>query len=468
MKALFAVLFLATQLHRADAITWEFDVASDAQGWTARESADSKALTNTLAHLRSEVSDGVWRIDMAPFERGRNPSLQLVSPLIGQDSGLFDRVEVRLRVVHTDPFFGASSLHWTNEHNQLTPGRGSREQVAQKTFFWVSQWHTYTTDWQEIIYAHLETGTFESPAVREYNIIWEGTLDDIRIDLQLYPLDPENVSTAAVGAGNDLVEGPDEVPAAVEIDWIRLTGVEELIEGELPPAVALSASFGRLFNPPTFYPLEVRPYNRSAPMLGDVDGDGTIDLVAKWETANTVGWLVAFGDGSGGFSYGYEKTVPTPKGWSQINSGDINRDGLLDLVVANGKTIEVLVNYGAEGFVAEELSSFFSDHKTFVPITLADINGDGYEDMWSGVNLGYDAADLLVLLNDGTGQFDSQHSLSLRPQIGFQPSWFIEVIGADQGPGLLWLPPGGGLQDDAYQCGRRAGDSVAPHSDRPY
>ena len=32
MKTLFAVLFLATQIHRADAITWEFDTADDAQG----------------------------------------------------------------------------------------------------------------------------------------------------------------------------------------------------------------------------------------------------------------------------------------------------------------------------------------------------------------------------------------------------------------------------------------------------
>ena len=299
MKALFAVLFLATQIHRADAITWEFDITGDTQGWTARESADSKALTNTLAHLYSEVSDGVWRIDMAPFEHGRNPSLQLVSPLIGQDSGLFDRVEVRLRVVHTDPFFGASSLHWTNVHNQLTPGWESREQRDQNSFFWISQWHTYTTDWQEIIYAHLETGTFEAPTGRVYDIVWAGALDDIRIDLRLYPLDPENVSTAAVGAGDDLVSSTAELPAAVEIDWIRLTGVEELIEGELPPpAVALVPSFGGLFNAPTFHPLEVRLNTRSAPLLGDVDGDGTIDLVA--ESRNTDGWLVAFGDGSGG------------------------------------------------------------------------------------------------------------------------------------------------------------------------
>ena len=434
MKVLFTALFLATQIHRAGAITWEFDAAGDAQGWTARESFYSKAITNTLAHLRSEVSDGVWRIDIPPFERGRNPSLQLVSPFIGQDSGLFDRVEVRLRVVHTDPFIGVSSLHWTNVHNQLTPG-WNFGLADSNTNFWVSQWHPYTTDWQEIIYAHLETRIFEEMDGDVHNIVWEGALDDIRIDLQLYPFDPQ-------GIVDDLVEGADQVPEAVEIDWIRLTGVEELIQGELPPpAVELSASFGHLFNSPTFHPLEVRLSTRSAPLLGDVDGNGTIDLVAEWGTWNTGGWLVAFGDGLGRFSYGYEKTVPTPRGWSRISSGDINRDGLLDLMVTNGETIEVLVNYGAEGFVAEDVSSFFSHYKIFSSFALADINGDGYEDMWVLVNFGFDDADMLVLLNDGTGQFGSQNSLLLSPQIGFQPFKFIEAIGAGQVPGMLWQPP---------------------------
>ena len=443
MKALFTILFLATQIHRADAITWEFDAAGDAQGWTARESFRSRAVTNTLAHLRSEVSDGVWRIDIPPFERGRNPSLQLVSPLIGQDSGLFDRVEVRLRVVHTDPFMGVSSLHWTNVHNQSDPGWGSREQTAQGSAFWVSQWHTYTTDWQELIYGHLASRTFEELDGDRHDLVWEGPLDDIRIDLGLFPFDVN--LTPAMGVVDDLVESADQVPAAVEIDWIRLTGVEELILGELPPpAVALPSSFGHLFNPPTFHPLEVRPSTQSAPLLGDVDGNGTIDLVAEWDqwaAKKTEGWLVAFGDGSGGFSHGYAKTVPTPRGWSSINRGDINRDGLLDLVVTNGETIEVLVNYGAEGFVAEDVSSFFSHYKTFWSYASADINGDGYEDMWVGVNFGYDDADMLVLLNDGTGQFSSENSLSLGPQMGFQPSRFIEAIGAGQVPGMLWRPP---------------------------
>ncbi len=431
MKVLFAVLFLATQIPRAGAITWEFDAAGDTQGWTARESFYSDVPTNTLAHLRSEVSDGVWRIDIPPFERGRNPSLQLVSPLIGQDSGLFDRVRVRLRVVHTDPIFGSSQLHWTNAHNRLTPGWEPREQVDRNVFFWVFQQHVYTTDWQEIVYADLETRPSELSG-RLVNILWEGALDDIRIDLQL--------STA--GSENALVQGADEVPEAVEIDWIQLTGVEELIQGELPPpAVELSASFGRLFNSPTFHPLEVRPSTQFAPLLGDVDGNGTIDLVAQWVAKVRKGWLVAFGDGSGGFSYGYAKTVPTPRGWSRINGGDINRDGLLDIVVSNGATIEVLVNYGAEGFTEEELGSFFFDYKTFSSFALADINGDGYEDMWGLMNFGFDDADVLVLLNDGTGQFGSQNSLSLSPQMGFQPSRFIEAIGVSQVPGMLWRPP---------------------------
>ena len=72
------------------------------------------------------VADGVWTIDVSPSVAGEadpSPSVQVISPTIGYDSGLFDRVRVRLRTVHHRPTVGSLWLSWTNEHNRTAPGQ---------------------------------------------------------------------------------------------------------------------------------------------------------------------------------------------------------------------------------------------------------------------------------------------------------------------------------------------------------
>ena len=84
--ALFAILLLAAP-RAVVALTWDFDDGST-YGWTARATTLYINVEGINAPLHSEVVDGVWRMALVPAQR---PMVQLISPVIGEDSALFDR-----------------------------------------------------------------------------------------------------------------------------------------------------------------------------------------------------------------------------------------------------------------------------------------------------------------------------------------------------------------------------------------
>ena len=106
-RVLFAMLLVSAP-HGAFALTWDFDDGST-WGWTARESAYSSV--SSRDPLQSEIVDGVWRIAPVP---GHRPTVQLRSPLIGEDSALFDRLTLRLRLIHHSPTEGPLAMNWSN------------------------------------------------------------------------------------------------------------------------------------------------------------------------------------------------------------------------------------------------------------------------------------------------------------------------------------------------------------------
>ncbi|MBL0193710.1 MAG: VCBS repeat-containing protein [Myxococcales bacterium] len=86
----------------------------------------------------------------------------------------------------------------------------------------------------------------------------------------------------------------------------------------------------------------------SSVALGDVDGDGNLDLVVANEYSDAVSVLVNGGTGT------FATPVDYPTGTlpSSVALGDVDGDGKLDLVVANsgGNTVSVLVNSGTGTF----------------------------------------------------------------------------------------------------------------------
>ena len=383
-RVLLAILLVAAPCG-AFALTWDFDDGST-YGWTARESTIYSNKLGSNDPLQTEIVNGVWRIAPVP---GRRPTVQLRAPLIGQDSALFDRITLRLRLVHHSPTEGPFSMFWSNAEKRRNPKAGLSAAGIDL--------QPYPIEWEEI--------TLELRALAadpELEIIWEDTLYTIRIDmmLYLYPLDIENH------------------PKFLEIDWIQLTGAEELAQGELSPrdlGVELGPP-GTLFADPDFFPLGEgigipsigRGYREKAShgAVGDGDGDGDADLVAAWhrlvDGERQLGWIVASNDGLGGFEPTQEFLLATEPAddhpFMDLRGSDFDGDGLLDLVVEyQWGNVEVWYNWGG-GF--EPTLQLFDVSL----VGLADGDGDGDVDLLVGDIL---SQIVIMWINDGYDFVDS-------------------------------------------------------------
>ena len=376
---LFVILLLVAP-RGVVALTWDFDDGST-WGWTARESS-SYSTQYTSEPLRSEVVDGVWRIAPAPTGR---PTVQLHSPLIGQDSALFDRLTLRLRLIHHSPTEESFGMVWSNAE-------------SRRLFSWrvsTGRQQPYPIEWEDIT---IDLRALAAADV-ERKIVWQDTLFNMRISMLLYR-DSQDV---------------DNHPKFLEIDRIQLTGAEELAQGELSPRdIGVEVgSPGTLFAEPNFFPLgegigipNSRRYSRrdylqeSQGAVGDIDGDGDADLVVFWrrlvDREIQQGWTVASNDGLGGFEPTQEVTLSTAslRDYTpsiDLRGSDFDGDGLLDLVVDKDLTVELWYNWG-DGFdPALQLSSVDL-------VGLADGDGDGDVDLLVS-DLGYREVSLWI--NDG-------------------------------------------------------------------
>lgn len=128
--------------------------------------------------------------------------------------------------------------------------------------------------------------------------------------------------------------------------------------------------------------------------MGDLNTDGTLDMVVANLDGNSVSVLL--GNGSGGFNAapGSPVSVNSP---GRIALGDLNADGTIDMVISKliGGSVSVLLGNGSGSF-STAAGSPVNVGTTPYGIALGDLNTDGTLDIVVAVR---DDDKVSILLN---------------------------------------------------------------------
>ena len=366
MLKLAVVLSVVLWSGLAEALTWDFDDGTT-QGWAAKQ-AGAAGGPSEFNLFPGQVTDGVWTIDVSPSVAGEEhptPSVQLISSTIGYDSGLFDRVRVRFRTVHHRPTVGSVWLSWTNEHNRMKPGHDPVRGSINRFSLHGHGGFVYTTEWQEVALTLPESDGEVYPGDRE---VWEGLLRDIRLNFSLD------------WGERDVPRSAAEVVGWLEIDWIELTGVEELLAGELAP---LSVAYFHyegvgLFAPPIFSPLA--PGLGGPGFLMDLDDDDDLDLFSVRHDREFP--FQAVGSWPSMMGGGVFETVRTGELGLMTNmqSGDLTGDGTDEIVLADSNIAMVIAVWSIEPGLQIEVLTQLPDRRL---VGLMDWDGDGAVELFS-------------------------------------------------------------------------------------
>jgi len=142
--------------------------------------------------------------------------------------------------------------------------------------------------------------------------------------------------------------------------------------------------------------------------LGDVDLDGSVDLVTEGPGALSI----ARGDGTGHFAPAYAEGAADGSLATGAVVADFDADGNPDVAVANSgsSNVSIWLGDGAGGW-SGPTSYPVGDHETPIAMVAADLNGDGAIDLATASN-GGGRVGISILYGDRTGHFVLGRQLS--------------------------------------------------------
>ena len=211
------------------------------------------------------------------------------------------------------------------------------------------------------------------------------------------------------GAPTNFPVGAFQDAVSVAVGDFRGIGVLDLVlvsEGFLtsdPGTVSILLGTGAgTFGPPSTFPVAASP---KAVAVGDFNGDGTLDVaVCGGDEIVGIPGTISIFLGTGAGSFGAPMIFPAGQFPGSVAVGDLNGDGKLDLVVSNAFDTVVSVVLG-KGDGSFEAPAAFPVGAEPVSVALADFNGDGKLDLAVTVVDINNVGSVAVLLGTGTGAF---------------------------------------------------------------
>ena len=135
--------------------------------------------------------------------------------------------------------------------------------------------------------------------------------------------------------------------------------------------------------------------------LSDLNSDGNLDITTSNQDDNSVSVLL--GDGKGGFVPATGSPFAVGRAPYPHAVGDVNGDGHLDIVTPNVRSsnVTVLLGNGKGSFTAAANSPFAVESRPYY-VAVGDVSGDGHPDLMTT----HDDINLMsTLLGDGRGGF---------------------------------------------------------------
>ncbi len=151
-------------------------------------------------------------------------------------------------------------------------------------------------------------------------------------------------------------------------------------------------------------PLPNKPDRSYSAPLADLNGDGTLDMVISNDAPDPK--VILLNDGKGNFRVG--GTFGDPH-WPtrNVSLGDLNGDGVPDIAVANRPgPAQICFNDGKAHFTCRPLGP-----ETSATILIGDMDGNGSRDVIVPCR---DDCQSVIYFNDGKGNFPSKKAIRVR------------------------------------------------------